>query len=1120
MVEDTNINIDVKTKDASLRKLIKLVDSLTKKLNSTTATNRKLAQSVRSLEGRFNTATRKLKDMNAALRSAEGRLDRQRAALRRLTKGLKDTGVEADKTRKKLGFTGLAFAFIGGSAGYALSRLQGFFRGIVTDGVASLDKMSDAIILTSDRLDTLEGKKAGKALQAQMLKWGNEFPVQLNDIFDATTQVGKATGSMNAAMALTPEVLRMMTIEQVDAKEAAKALVVGMTNYGDQIKDNSKLSKMFIATSLSTRASLDDVTRSFGFMSADAKAAGASAAESLALIGVVVQGLGTNAGSAGRNLRIMTRTLTNLQTTGKTLNKLGIDVLDGNKMRNIVDIIGDIRKQYQSLLATNPAKAEAFLQALKLPTEGQTALRIILNVDESKFKSIVEDIDQMKQVEERTAAMKQKLGSQFAFMMNSINTLKLSFVSGLLPAMTQLTEVFKTFAQDQEFILLMEDLGKAIGNELLPLIKGALGAFKTFMQIMKANPALLTLFAKGLIGIGIGLALIAAVAPAIGGVFATLFILEKFPGITGKATKGINAFGKALKTMISGSQGGGFISGSKGLAARLSSGFARAGLKAGAFFSVAFNFASSKLAGAGKWVLRALIKMGRLFIAGGLAIGAVFGEAFNLSSERIIGLGAWIKRVLIRIGAALGIGGAISGGAFGGAFTAMSEAIMAAGGWIKGVLVKLGTYLALGGLGIGQAFGSAFGSGSALGSRIAGMFSAARGASTAAATASGLMTIGAFAAAFLAGLYGTQLILEQVFPESTKEARRKIKEFWGLEGDWAFLGQPFWNLYEVFNFHIIPEMQKGFGNMVNTIIDGLNGLIEIANRLGGSFKPIGKISVAQGATDADYKAWLEGKRGPSMEEFMKGKTQTKESTNINSDALPSSTTQAYIEKMKEQVDAASKDLDKVNEKVEVLSEHNKQISDAISVTQIQNSQTSVNTKTLQKLTEFLNKGTIEVAKNINITSAMTTLIANVNVMWARLIAEGNRAAGKLASLSVSKSGVFSIRDPGISAADQAEINAQAAIAAQTKANQTVIDIQALTRELARANNPSPLPTTGGGTAGSGASITSKGGNKFDINITPTINVPQGSNVNTKDLAKQISDQIAEELTKKLGSLIS
>ena len=108
---------------------------------------------------------------------------------------------------------------------------------------------------------------------------------------------------------------------------------------------------------------------------------------------------------------------------------------------------------------------------------------------------------------------------------------------------------------------------------------------------------------------------------------------------------------------------------------------------------------------------------------------------------------------------------------------------------------------------------------------------------------------------------------------------------------------------------------------------------------------------------------------------------------------------------------------------------------------------AADSRTIIKDIDFLKLQIIEIARNTNILSLQTTMIAKVNVMWANVIAQGNRAAGKLASLKVSSKGIFSITDPGVSKADQDAINNAMRNHAATLGAQISIDINLLKTEL-------------------------------------------------------------------------
>lgn len=93
---------------------------------------------------------------------------------------------------------------------------------------------------------------------------------------------------------------------------------------------------------------------------------------------------------------------------------------------------------------------------------------------------------------------------------------------------------------------------------------------------------------------------------------------------------------------------------------------------------------------------------------------------------------------------------------------------------------------------------------------------------------------------------------------------------------------------------------------------------------------------------------------------------------------------------------------------------------------------------------------VEIANQINAMILSTGFVLQVNVMWAKLIAEGNRAAGKLASLKLNKTtGKFSIKDPGISGFDRSIIDNAQNVRDNFVSQAKIIDIDALKSELAQ-----------------------------------------------------------------------
>src|SRR3990172_2184826 len=78
----------------------------------------------------------------------------------------------------------------------------------------------------------------------------------------------------------------------------------------------------------------------------------------------------------------------------------------------------------------------------------------------------------------------------------SVNSLYTDFVIGLLPIMKEVTDTFQELAGDKDLQEFFRDFGKALSEEVLPILKLGLAMFKKFMKILKENKGLMKTFAQ------------------------------------------------------------------------------------------------------------------------------------------------------------------------------------------------------------------------------------------------------------------------------------------------------------------------------------------------------------------------------------------------------------------------------------------------------------------------------------------------------------------------------------------------------------------------------------------------------------------------------------------------
>jgi len=1067
MGSDIAIKAKFIVNDSSLKKAFVGIDKLNKKFSKQTVEVRKLKAEVNRLNKIVATASQKFTTLNAKLKSTSGMAQRAIANSKKLNAGLKQTGIAATGAAKGLGFTGLAFGFVGGMAGMALDRMRNFFETMVSEGGESATKMGKAIILSVDDIGKASGmaKQDAIKLQNAMQGWAGEYPVELNDIFDATSTVARATGDLNSAMSLTPQVLKMMTIEEVNLADSTKALVVGMNNYGKEVGDINHLTNMLITTSLITRANIGDLTKSFGFLAADAKLAGLNAQEAFGLIGTAVQRLGTSAGSSGRNLRIMLNTLGNIRKTGVKLGKYGINVHaagDPKKMKEMIDIIDDVRKKYNELGGAQSIAASAFLQDLGFGQEGGTVFKMILDTPQEELRAYIDEVKRADQVQQKVAAVSGLFGSQMTLLKNQIGLIQMSFASGLLPALQELTGAFKTLGQDKDFLNAIEQLAKILASTLVPVIKVFAGMLIGFTKAMKDNPVLLYAVAGALIAIAGALALVATVAPILGALFAIKFIVAKYPQHFKLATSAIKKFQNTMGKLSILKRPLDISLMLKGLPGKL----LRGGAKGALFFVIGFRMITKALLSAGAWIIGMFGKLAIKFLAGGAAIGAVFSGAFKAASSVILVAAGWLEALFIKLAVAFGIGGMSSGLAFGAGINKGAGT-----GILSGLLARL---------------------------LPAGL--------TTAAFASGLALAGTLIASFGIGLYATTGLLELILPEFMEGQKRKMKTIWNIEGDWAWLALPFWNMYEALAFRVFPSIESGWVNLMIKVTSELNKFIAILNLIPNvKINPFDVPKSVPSTKDAEYEHWKsDNKGGMSLEDWKAKYIPNKNKSEMqNLESVPNNMT------IKWNSETLDNQQEAIKQNTILTNNQNNQLSPLIENTGIINNLLGNQSNYLNLSFEMLGKEIIEIARNSNMLSLLTTRIALVDVMWAKLVAEGNKASRRIASLTVSKKGVFSMSGGSISSGDQAEINAAQANYNAVKAGQNIIDIATLTGDIARLNQQAIATSIG-------SSISNT--QKNNINVSPTIIIPQGSSVNVDDLVKKINEQTKKELAKYLGGL--
>jgi TP901 family phage tail tape measure protein len=463
------------------------------------------------------------------------------------------------RSADRIGFMAFQFTFLEGIARRVLQSIQQFFTEVINDGASSIESMVRAVAQSGIDISgqTEDSAKAVKFLNDALLDMGSGGTIfNINEVGDAMREIGKATDltgtelqKANKLAGVTQQVLRLMTIEQVDSAEAAKTIIKTMNNFGLSLSEAARVTDVMINVNQSSAITLDELARSFGFASSQAVDFGLDVETTGALLGVLGNRLGQGAGAAGRNFRqLLVGLKNNALKLNPALQEMGISLLDNE---------GNIKPFLQFLKETKTALDEAgqSSDAFKLFLEKQLGLEVraadaLAKLTQVETEEIERAVESAKAGD--SSALENLLEStpeaQIKKLKNSVEGLKAIFVTGLAPALGQVAELFREITRDKELQELMLSLGQIIGEEVVPVITYFAKEAKKFLTVLKRNEAVLRGIIQALIFF-VQLLIATLIIASVGKVMAA------FGSIVAKLTLGISNFrleqGKAQAGMKS-----------------------------------------------------------------------------------------------------------------------------------------------------------------------------------------------------------------------------------------------------------------------------------------------------------------------------------------------------------------------------------------------------------------------------------------------------------------------------------------------------------------------------------------------------------------------------------------
>jgi len=1032
----------------------------------------KLGGSLKRLDSKFNSASNKSRKFTKALKSQESKQKRAAASLKRLiknttkyTKATGKTGRSSQAAAGGISLLGFRMLALGSTASFAGDMLKRFFIDIVREGVEDLGAMNRAIVQSGINLENfLGGNLREFDIVSDRIKNLQRIFGEFTraDVGSAFEQIGRAfpsSTSLDDIEEVTENLLKMARIDKTEGAGLPKTAVDlrrVMVQFSIGAKDLDVFLDKLVNVNQQGAIELNQLVSSLGFAGAEMQRFGLDINESLALTGFFFEKGGRKAGAAGRTFGNVINKLASLTVAlNPKIRSMGIEIVDAaGEYNSFTDIINQSRIAFAKMRAEG--KGQIFETAL-LEEFGFSKIEIrgflsLMQATEEELNELTAGVKKVGTADLLSAALGEGASVQLQTFENELRNLKTEFASGLIPTFKTFTAAVRLFSQDKEFINVLEQFGKTMGDTLVKGLNLIIPPLKFFSNILKNNASLVRFLATAttaLVGALIAMGVIFLVAGSIAMLIsvyeklmekskllrtAIMFLSKTFKGlllsIKKVAVGMVNAFRGVGRKIV-----GGITSGLKFLVPK----FIAIGARAGLFFGAAFNILANAFIGAGAWLKRLAIKLAGIFVVMGATAGGAFGGAFTAASRAIMAAGAWITTLIAAIAVKLGFGGGVSGIAFGSGFTISAATTMKSTAWISRVIAAISVRFAAFGAAIGAAFGAVWTTAARLvmaaGAWLTGIFarigisSAVGGA--AAGTKFGLSFVGGALLAIASALTAAAILdvlTEQLFGTSTiKEIARRLG--FDVPSPSEAIG--------------IPAPKVPFFDPLDRTRNG--------EKVGGGNRIIDQITEAF---------------QPLIDFFTGG--------------VP----EAFAEEMTTFTELQGENNELFEETASLTSLSNELKERANAIIRANNTIIIRHTQLLLVLTGLLRTNIVEVIKNINNLSTLAIMVAATNLMFANLIAQGNRAAGKLASLRVSASGRFSITDPGVSGADRAAIAGAATNLATTRRNQVNLS------------------------------------QDISILIQPTITVENANGQNVAEIATSITDELDSVLQKRIGTIVS
>ncbi|XRJ96961.1 phage tail tape measure protein [Latilactobacillus sakei] len=468
-------------------------DALSKSEGENSAKTQAAANKYRELSGEQS----KLQHETATLSSKVGGLSPQMAN-------------SADKARlmgEKLDNTGKKMNEVGNRAtiGLTVPIVAGMTKAVSAASdfeyqMADVRKEVEAQGYSAKEVDSIMASLSGKTLQ-----WAQQYGVSTDKINEGMFELVSNGYNVKQAMGMMPELLKTMTANSDNTGISIKLTSSMLEQFGLNLGSNNQVVKngndimnqMTEATHKSAM-SLDDLQVISSNAGAAMHGMHVSTADFLAIAGRL-KSAGIEASSVGTGLSsMMTRLATGTGAAADDLKKYNIAVYDSHhKMRNIMDIMGDMQGAYKGM---NEQEQQKFLYDVM----GQENMKVgatLMGAELDRYRDLSKEISNSTgTVDKYNGTMRNTNEFTQKQFKASLEALSIAFGQKLLPQITpvikELTHLIKGFTDldgsTQQTIIKTALAAAAFG----PLVKGMAGTVETVASLHKGYAKIIEIGGK------------------------------------------------------------------------------------------------------------------------------------------------------------------------------------------------------------------------------------------------------------------------------------------------------------------------------------------------------------------------------------------------------------------------------------------------------------------------------------------------------------------------------------------------------------------------------------------------------------------------------------------------